>query len=154
MKVEVGKFYKTRGGQKVGPMEKKSYGWIAGNGRIEPLYRNDWYDDGNYNYYHAPSEHDLIEEWKEPEVKEPKFKVGDYIRQDEKYWKPEGYKVVKVTDDLVFLDPETGFPSVGYSKLNKWIVVEQNPKSQSIADGRISAKNRRLSPLFISTTSM
>lgn len=87
MKIESGKFYKTRDGRKVGPMKRWSYGWLAGSGRINASDHIDWYEEGNYNYTHYPaSPNDLIAEWQDEPKKEisdmgeVKFKVGDRVK--------------------------------------------------------------------------
>ncbi len=62
MEIEEGKFYRSRGGKKVGPMSvyvgTQWYGW-----RDEIGYR--YQEDGRYCAWKASS-YDLIEEWEEP----------------------------------------------------------------------------------------
>lgn len=78
MKVKVGKFYRNRIGEKSyvttirGEVARLSNGhsvWVD-TGTTWRTDRSLYRDDDN----------DIIEEWKEPEVKEPKFKVGDRVR--------------------------------------------------------------------------
>ncbi|TIL91420.1 MAG: hypothetical protein E5Y73_17230 [Mesorhizobium sp.] len=82
LRIEAGKFYKTRDGRKVGPMvwrdEDTSYPWVADfkNDTSDP-YRLIFTDAGkNYMLRHL----DLIAEWQDaPVVAEAKFKVGDKV---------------------------------------------------------------------------
>lgn len=91
LRIEVGRFYKTRDGRKVGPMEERreSYGteYVWHHDRGRRIYKA---DGTNYD----PGANDLIAEWvDEPVVavandnvdaakpaNVPKFKVGDVVR--------------------------------------------------------------------------
>lgn len=84
IKIEAGKFYKTRDGRKVGPMLFENFG----DG--EPWHTSDtcrwWSDDGTRRDGSNGESDDLIEEWiDEPAAKAsndnaaPKFKVGDRV---------------------------------------------------------------------------
>ncbi|MEV4606153.1 hypothetical protein MRBLMR1_001093 [Neorhizobium sp. LMR1-1-1.1] len=88
LSIEAGKFYKTRDGRKVGPMEKIDYTWPflgAAEGSSKAYYNA----DGSCPYI---PEDDLIAEWvDEPAARiakasndnaaaKPKFKVGDRVR--------------------------------------------------------------------------
>lgn len=84
LKIEEGKFYKTRDGRKVGPMEFVDFG----DG--EPWHTSDtdrwWSDDGTRRDGSIGEIDDIIAEWiDEPVVAtndnaQPKFKVGDRVR--------------------------------------------------------------------------
>ncbi|MCW8279901.1 hypothetical protein K7A42_03310 [Agrobacterium sp. InxBP2] len=88
LKIEAGRFYKTRDGRKVGPMARWSYSaehpWEQQGGSSVFTKGGDiWRDDGTSEYDVPP----LIAEWiDEPVAKpsndnaQPKFKVGDLIR--------------------------------------------------------------------------
>ena len=87
MKIEVGKYYKTRDGQKVGPMRKTG-----------SQYANMWFTDDEVNhwtkngteYNTMPSGRDLISEWIDEPVtgtlRELNVQVGDVVEnQKNKY---------------------------------------------------------------------
>lgn len=58
MMLQVGKFYRTRNGKKVGPME------LCGpSGLLVMCERVVWYIDGKC-FYGNTSDYDIIEEWK------------------------------------------------------------------------------------------
>jgi hypothetical protein len=63
MQLEEGKFYRSRGGRKVGPMNRKGHCW-----RDE--ISNRYQEDGRYHAWSASS-YDLIEEWEEPAALPP-----------------------------------------------------------------------------------
>jgi hypothetical protein len=69
IKLEAGKYYKTRGGQKayvIGKDQNASdFPWVGSVGRIFPVL---WAEDGTQSGITRPT--DLVEEWKEPETGE------------------------------------------------------------------------------------
>lgn len=69
VKIEAGKFYRTREGEKVGPMRKYD-GDSWSDERLSRL----WKDDGSR--YYGDLDGVIISEWAEA----PKFKVGDRVR--------------------------------------------------------------------------
>lgn len=92
LKLEAGKFYKTRDGRKVGPMVEdkwhdRRYGWTVAH-EFNAEYGKAWRGDGTF-HPDVGTQHgaDLIAEWiDEPAAKAsndnttPKFKVGDRVR--------------------------------------------------------------------------
>jgi hypothetical protein len=89
--LEAGKFYKTRDGRKVGPMEAGVPGQIDAEytWTVDGCY---YAADGSYWADHEESSSDLVEEWVDPDTEEPaptltpasdaktKFNVGDRVR--------------------------------------------------------------------------
>lgn len=82
LKIEAGRFYKTRDGRKVGPMVVDGPAWTPNSGQH-------WYRDDGSRYYACDrgGVTDLIAEWiDEPVAKasndnaQPKFKVGDRVK--------------------------------------------------------------------------
>lgn len=85
--LHTGKFYSTRDGRKVGPMEiDEAREWPAYVDQA-PQYNHEWRLDGTWNcFVGIDSMNDLIAEWvDEPAVVEPKFKVGDRVRYKDEY---------------------------------------------------------------------
>lgn len=92
LKIEAGRFYKTRDGRKVGPMiedkwHDRDYGWTVEH-EFNAEYGKAWRADGTFHVVRG-REHsaDLIAEWiDEPAAKpsndnaKPKFKVGDRVK--------------------------------------------------------------------------
>lgn len=82
--IRAGRYYKTRDGRKVGPMERNGSGqyyWLSSDDR-DGLggYMAFWCEDGAYYPYRKDFHLDLIAEWvDEPAVAETKFKVGDLV---------------------------------------------------------------------------
>jgi len=127
-RLEAGRYYKTRDGQKVGPMEEYCEGFIQrlGDGMK-------WNDDGSrVNRSHE----DIVAEWVEPEAKaapapepEPatKFKVGDRIRRvrDGAAWAPLGFEAV-VQEGHTYTDKGGGAGFRIYE--DQWELVPQAPK--------------------------
>lgn len=78
IKLEVGKYYKTRDGRKVGPMGPEEGSEHLGLRAMPTLTdfpdRRMWWNNGRANASRESAE-DLIAEWAEP-----KFKVGDRVR--------------------------------------------------------------------------
>ena len=65
MKIEQGKFYRTRDGRKVGPMEGYTSKWVSG---FDNTFDKEWRNDGTNlgtMYGGMTSADDLIEEWVE-----------------------------------------------------------------------------------------
>jgi len=91
--IEAGKFYKTRDGRKVGPMEKTAHSgdryWVSKDIGL-PSYGPYWCENGAF-YEDKEFKFDLIAEWAEPAApaapavatasndNAPKFKVGDRV---------------------------------------------------------------------------
>lgn len=106
LKIEAGRFYRTRDGQKVGPMARWSYSaehpWEQQGGSSVFTKGGDiWRDDGTSEYDVPP----IIAEWiDEPVAKpsndnaKPKFKVGDRVKSVEK-GPTGGYVGVIIEDD-------------------------------------------------------
>ena len=65
MKIEAGKYYKTRDGRKVGPMKSWSLGVWHFNSQDSPQSEGLWLDDGTAKYPGAEDSPDLISEWKD-----------------------------------------------------------------------------------------
>lgn len=100
LKIEAGKFYKTRDGRKVGPIiedkwHDRRYGWTVAH-EFNAEYGKAWRGDGTF-HPDVDTKHgaDLIAEWiDEPVAKHsndnaaPKFKVGDVVIDTES---SEGY---------------------------------------------------------------
>ena len=84
LKIEAGKFYKTRDGRKVGPMSVDGYDLLSAPG----FSLKEWYGNGRcYSDLSRTTPKDIIAEWiDEPIAKasndnaQPKFKVGDRVR--------------------------------------------------------------------------
>ncbi|WP_367354224.1 hypothetical protein [Agrobacterium pusense] len=90
LKIEAGKFYKTRDGRKVGPMVEdkwhdRRYGWTVAH-EFNAEYGKAWRGDGTF-HPDVDTKHgaDLIAEWIDEPVAasndnaKPKFKVGDRV---------------------------------------------------------------------------
>ncbi|WP_284777111.1 ribosomal protein L7/L12 [Agrobacterium sp. lyk4-40-TYG-31] len=97
LKIEAGKFYKTRDGRKVGPMRVWRLGGWASEGEFSTGL---WLSDGQPKYSMAKDSPALIAEWiEEPAAKakasnenaQPKFKVGDRVIDTES---SEGYTAI------------------------------------------------------------
>ncbi|WP_028753684.1 hypothetical protein [Rhizobium leucaenae] len=108
--ITAGKFYKTRDGRKVGPMEAGAFGGIYDISRA--VTGQPWYSDGAF-IKGETSKLDLIAEWvDEPAVvandNASKFKVGDKIRH--KGLGYEGYiKEIRDGDIAITHWPKTGW---------------------------------------------
>lgn len=87
LKIEAGKFYRTRGGKKAfvayvgnpfseGNEQEEAIGWVEkANG-----YRESWCRDGKFYRHRGLSEYDLVAEWKEP--KRIKGWLNVYLDED------------------------------------------------------------------------
>ncbi len=69
LKIEAGKYYRTRDGRKVGPMEAWCFGGWHSDRAEYPLNGGVWLDDGTAKYAGAKDSHDLIAEWVDVSVK-------------------------------------------------------------------------------------
>lgn len=69
LKIEAGKYYRTRDGRKVGPMEAWCFGGWHSDGAEHPLNGGVWLDDGTAKYAGAKDSPDLIAEWVDGPVK-------------------------------------------------------------------------------------
>lgn len=175
MKIELGKFYETRNGEKVSVVEIR--------GDIAKLSNGDsvWVEIGTRwkkNPWFQEEATDLISEWKEETVSEHKFKIGDKIVPNRKEWRIIGgrdsemyehwndywSRLGRVSHDDVFY--VIGFPQpnhIRYSnspngregKGRKQSVIllplpnRLRQKSQSIVDGPTLVRNQRLLKLSI-----
>jgi hypothetical protein len=81
LKIEAGKYYRTRDGRKVGPMEAWCFGGWHSDRAEHPLNGGVWLDDGTAKYAGAKDSPDLIAEWINEPVKAaapvPVIKWGD-----------------------------------------------------------------------------
>jgi hypothetical protein len=60
MKIEVGKYYRTRDGRKVGPMDGRCFKWVVGSGSgVDP----EWNNDGTCREGFTTYDDELIAEW-------------------------------------------------------------------------------------------
>lgn len=69
LKIEAGKYYRTRDGRKVGPMEAWCFGGWHSDRAEHPLNWGVWFDDGTAKYAGAKDSPDLIAEWIDEPVK-------------------------------------------------------------------------------------
>ncbi|UKK94956.1 ribosomal protein L7/L12 [Brucella pseudogrignonensis] len=69
LKIEAGKYYRTRDGRKVGPMEAWCFGGWHSDRAEHPLNGGVWLDDGTAKYAGAKDSPDLIAEWIDEPVK-------------------------------------------------------------------------------------
>lgn len=69
LKIEAGKYYRTRDGRKVGPMEAWRFGGWHSDRAEHPLNGGVWLDDGTAKYAGAKDNPDLIAEWIDEPVK-------------------------------------------------------------------------------------
>ncbi|MBK0024217.1 hypothetical protein IAE29_21565 [Ochrobactrum sp. S46] len=69
LKIEAGKYYRTRDGRKVGPMEVWCFGGWHSDRAEHPLNGGVWLDDGTAKYAGAKDSPDLIAEWADEPVK-------------------------------------------------------------------------------------
>lgn len=60
MKIEKGKFYRTRDGRKVGPMTGDEFKWVEG---FDDTGDKEWYNNGANRAFGMTSADDLVEEW-------------------------------------------------------------------------------------------
>ena len=74
MKIEEGKFYRNRLGEKIGPMKPvngvTSYAWFCKR-NAGPFYTTSYYTDEGFYDVAMADEEDLIEEWEEPAALPP-----------------------------------------------------------------------------------
>lgn len=102
LKIEVGKFYKTRGGLKAGPAERPrntvtySYDFVLKVDGFVKIYQSNG-RNGSINIGFFP-EHDLIEEWVEDNRTQVKFKVGDIVKRSNGFSPDKKLKIVDVVN--------------------------------------------------------
>jgi hypothetical protein len=136
LKIEAGKFYKTRDGRKVGPMEKVSDFWTAGSGAngTPGHFTNEGVSAflGILPREENRAQHDLIAEWVDEPAKasndnegptKPKFKAGDrvrIVRERDAYGKDLGEVNVGKVVTLKAIDTEIS-NQIGWEA---WDVVE------------------------------
>jgi len=91
MKIREGAYYRTRGGDVVGPMRKATHGILVSNGYA-------WYEDGHFNCFGADHTLDLISEVyvsdTPPAVKETEAELREMMR-DPRYWQKRDPEWVK-----------------------------------------------------------
>lgn len=124
LRIQQGKFYKTRDGRKVGPLGPNDGGLADYPLQDNSDWTECWTTDGRYYNDGTESQHDLIAEWiDEPVTEAPtasndnaapaKFKVGDTVRILSSDW-PDVIKVGeiltlgRVGDDGVYPLAKTG----------------------------------------------
>ncbi|OOO25650.1 hypothetical protein [Agrobacterium sp. YIC 4121] len=137
IKIEAGKFYRTRDGRKVGPAFIVGSCAIFGNG--SNYASAVWADDGRSSHRDdklSLKDNDIIAEWiEEPVAKpsndnaQPKFKVGDLIRHktlklegvvkevvDQRtvrtHWTKEGWGATDPIDSIELITPPTPTPTI------------------------------------------
>lgn len=99
MKLEVGKFYKTRDGRKVGPMV--ATGHVDVNMAFNCVNGCGWTLQGTeYNY--AESENDLIAEWQDEPLKTQEHNTLDILKE------ALSYRDKPLPRDATFMCPEHG----------------------------------------------
>lgn len=120
VKLEVGKYYKTRDGRKVGPMQER-----CDDRCLATYVFNDgimaWTDEGVYNLTRTDHPNDIVSEWSEPvmgyyavtanylDVPPPTFKTGPIRTRREIV--PGTYGIVQIWEDcaegglVVEIDP-------------------------------------------------
>jgi hypothetical protein len=96
MKIEVGKYYRTRDGRKVGPLERGIYGWA----RIGDVNRFDWYDDGFCRADHEERPNDIIAEWTDATPNEWRI-VTEQPNAGEWKWLSDGVWAVRDKAEIV-----------------------------------------------------
>lgn len=96
MKIEEGKFYRTRGGMKAGPMRLaplQTYPWRA-EAPVHPRYATSWTDDGRFHTIHNDcTDYDLVAEWTDEST-------GPVITETVKRIKPGVYGRIVVGEHL------------------------------------------------------
>lgn len=121
LKIEAGKFYKTRDGRKVGPMRDTggtSDHWTTTKTEIGLPY---WHDDGAH-WSGRTNPADLIAEWiDEPAAKartatasndntQPKFNVGDVVKRSNGFMPHQRLRITKVDGDRYSVEWLVGGP--------------------------------------------
>ncbi|RWO20703.1 hypothetical protein [Mesorhizobium sp.] len=103
LRIEAGKFYKTRDGRKVGPMVSsarrgidRQYPFTVDH-EFSTAFAEGWREDGTFSPFPEPDDGDLIAEWQDEPA--AKFKVGDKIGCTTN--KATNYVVKKVSGDKV-----------------------------------------------------
>ena len=80
MNVEAGKYYRTRGGERVGPAVRDAACTFADDGFVWRVGEYTYTDEGACGW--EPDEDDIVAEWGEADEKAatPKFRPGDRVR--------------------------------------------------------------------------
>lgn len=137
LKIEAGRFYKTRDGRKVGPMiedkwHDRDYGWTVEH-EFNAEYGKAWRADGTFHVDRSKKHSaDLIAEWiDEPVVAkpkpsndnaQPKFKVGDIVTPSHG-WSKDSATVTQVKDGRVSVRWNNG----AFGSENGWREDELSP---------------------------
>ncbi|MBO9108938.1 hypothetical protein J5288_09495 [Agrobacterium sp. S2/73] len=122
LKIEAGKFYKTRDGRKVGPMVEdkwhdRRYGWTVAH-EFNAEYGKAWRGDGTF-HPDVGTQHgaDLIAEWiDEPAAKAsndnttPKFKVGDIVKRSRGFMPHQRLRITKAEGERYSVEWLVGGP--------------------------------------------
>jgi len=137
LKIEAGKYYKTRGGLKAGPMvPTKEWCGYAFSGYIETdPYCRIFQADGKHGSTNIGSmpDKDLIEEWVEPVVVAD-FKVGDIIVNSHQNSKRRSKKVLgKSLSHYFVLDILTSKEHlIRIDQTEGWIIAPPPPKAMKV----------------------
>lgn len=108
MKLEIGRYYKTRDGRKVGPVKRHGSGWAT----EDTVGAFEWYEDGFCFASHKHHDNDLIAPWTEEvgTLEEIGAQVGDVVEWSSSRTAAE-YKVDSVEyGDYTFTDTDGRYP--------------------------------------------
>lgn len=116
LKIEAGKFYKTRDGRKVGPIRLKATHGSDGPYRIDGLWN--YLENGLVgSISNGDHKDDLITEWiDEPVAKagndnaKPKFKVGDIVKRSNGFMPHQRLRITKVEGERYSVEWLVGGP--------------------------------------------
>ena len=118
LKLEAGKYYRTRNGKRVGPLMTDQHAYLFGAQGYSLT--SEWYSDGRRNSGWE-TDLDIVAEWMEETVASA-FKVGDFLTKS--CWPEDGFEVTKIEGGKVYLSD--GFPSpysYPYDIDEDWIIV-------------------------------
>lgn len=105
MKIEAGKYYRTRGGERVGPAKKDMAHVYADQGFVWRVGEYTYTDEGECGW--EPDDDDIVAEWDSPAEKAatPKFRPGDRVRclddAEDQFTKGKIYTVRSAYDDRI-----------------------------------------------------
>ena len=121
MKIEAGKYYRTRGGERVGPAVRDLAHEYAGKGFVWRVGEYTYTDEGACGLDREPDDDDIVAEWDAAAEKAatPKFQPGDRVRCLETYTgqftKGKVYTVRDTYDDRILIrEDDSGSPSNGW----------------------------------------